>query len=277
MSKADLNNLGQLKTKEFITTDMNSFGIEYLQSSGSNHEMTGFTTDFESALHNYWQYYRELEDNFLQTQKFVSFNERNFHTFSIEFLKLFQAACSEVETLAKALALLTDPNFDQQNANIKKWWFAIQDAYKYYAKMSDCYSSPDSGSSLATARVCFMERLEIEPWMGLRYVASPDKRGRNQLKLAQNGRSLFWWKEHNEVKHQRMDASINIQDDNYSKANLKNVVYSFGALYILEIVLLQHVGTKNDLEAFMNDGRLFQPRPRFVASADIDSMFADFD
>lgn len=36
MSKADLNNLGQLKTKEFITTNMNSFGIEYLQSSGSN-------------------------------------------------------------------------------------------------------------------------------------------------------------------------------------------------------------------------------------------------
>lgn len=35
MSKADLNNLGQLKTKEFITTNMNSFGIEYLQSSGS--------------------------------------------------------------------------------------------------------------------------------------------------------------------------------------------------------------------------------------------------
>ena len=74
-----------------------------------------------------------------------------------------------------------------------------------------------------------------------------------------------------------MDASIKIQEDNYSKANLKNVVYSFGALYILEIVLLQHVGTKNDLEAFLNDGRLFQPRPRFVTSADIDSMFADFD
>lgn len=35
MSKADLNNLGQLKTKEFITTNMNSFGIEYLQSSGN--------------------------------------------------------------------------------------------------------------------------------------------------------------------------------------------------------------------------------------------------
>ncbi len=40
MSKADLNNLGQLKTKESITTNMNSFGIEYLQSSGSRAQGT---------------------------------------------------------------------------------------------------------------------------------------------------------------------------------------------------------------------------------------------
>lgn len=110
------------------------------------------TTDFEGVLRNYWQYYRDLEEDFLQTQKFVSFNEKNFQTVSIEFLKLFQAVCSEVETLAKALALLTDPSFDCQNTNIKKWWFAIQDAYRYYASMSGKYSDSNGGSSLASAK-----------------------------------------------------------------------------------------------------------------------------
>lgn len=239
--------------------------------------MSKTTSDFESVLRNYWQYYRELEDDFLQTQKFVSFNEKNFQTFSIEFLKLFQAVCSEVETLAKALALLANPNFDYQNANIKKWWFAIQDSYRYYANMPERYSNPNGGSSLANARICFMEQFEIEPWMGLCYVSYQDKKGRTQFKLAPNTKSLFWWKEHNDVKHQRLDVSIKTQNDNFGKANLKNVIYAFGALYILEITLLQNVGTKNDLEAFMNDGKLFQPRPRFVTSADIDSLFDNLD
>lgn len=120
-----------------------------------------------------------------------------------------------------------------------------------------------------------MEQFEIVPWMGLRYVSHKDKRGRNQLKLASKSNPLFWWKEHNDVKHQRLDVSSKPHNDYFDKANLKNAIYSFGALYILEMTLLQNVGTKNELEAFLNDGKLFRPRLQFATSADIDNMIND--
>ena len=233
--------------------------------------------DFESALQNYWQYYLELEDEFLYTQKFVSFDEKNYNTFSIEFLKLFQAACSEVETLAKALALLVDINFNQEKASIKRWWFSIQDQYKYFANLVDCHSNPSAGVSLSEARVCFMEKTDINPWMGLRYIIRCNKNGEKILKLSKDKNPVFWWIDHNKVKHQRIDLNCQCQSGNYSRANLKNVIYSLGALYILEKVLLQRLGTVDDLESFIDDSKLFQPRPKFITSKDIDKLFNSSD
>lgn len=234
--------------------------------------MAGPNIDFEGAVQNYWQYYLELENEFLCTGKYVSFDEGNYGTFSIEFLKLFQATCSEVEVMAKALALLADNGFEQKNANIKKWWYEIQDRYRYFANLADCHSNPNAGVSLAEAQVRFMEKIDIKPWMGLRYTISFGKKGKEGLKLTTKNNPLFWWTDHNEVKHQRMDLSNQRKSENYGKANLKNVIFSLGALYILETVLLQNLGTADELESFVNDSKLFQPRQRFITTGDLERM-----
>ena len=45
-------------------------------------------------IKSYWNYYLELEEQRIQTKKFVDFDISNYKTFSMEFLKLLQATCS---------------------------------------------------------------------------------------------------------------------------------------------------------------------------------------
>ena len=86
---------------------------------------------FKAFIKNYWKYFRELEGEFLQTRKYVEFCEENNATFSIEYLKLYQAVCSEIDVVGKAMAKVANDSFkpdDKQN-NIYKWWFEIQDVF----------------------------------------------------------------------------------------------------------------------------------------------------
>ena len=88
---------------------------------------------YESFIKHYWQYYRELEDEIIATRRYVDFDQGNFSTFSVEYLKLYQAICSEIDVLGKAIAHEINPAFkadDKQN-NILKWWLVLQDNIKY--------------------------------------------------------------------------------------------------------------------------------------------------
>ena len=86
---------------------------------------------FRTFMKNYWDYYRELEKEFLNTRKYVEFSTGNNSTYSIEYLKLYQAVCSEIDVVGKVLAQIANPSFrpeDRQNS-IYKWWYEIQDAF----------------------------------------------------------------------------------------------------------------------------------------------------
>ena len=48
---------------------------------------------------SYWNYYLELEEQFISTKKFVEFDVSNSTTYSVEYLKLFQAVCSEIDVV----------------------------------------------------------------------------------------------------------------------------------------------------------------------------------
>ena len=72
-------------------------------------------------IKSYWNYYLELEDQFIATKKFVEFDASNSATYSVEYLKLFQAVCSEIDVVAKILAEEYNPSFKKiDNKNIQK-------------------------------------------------------------------------------------------------------------------------------------------------------------
>ncbi|NBK23300.1 MAG: hypothetical protein EOM68_14870 [Spirochaetia bacterium] len=56
------------------------------------------TKEFEKV---YWGYYLHLENRFLVTGDYVSFDEANFKTFSNEYVAILQTVCSEIDVILK--------------------------------------------------------------------------------------------------------------------------------------------------------------------------------
>ena len=122
---------------------------------------------FKIFLRDYWRYYRELEDEFLQTQKFVDFRQSNFGTYSAEYLKLFQAVCSEIDVIGKAMAAEVNSSFkpeDKKN-NILKWWYQIQDKYTI---LEDYLKLDIPGMKLTEKTVSLLDDIPCIPWKGFR-------------------------------------------------------------------------------------------------------------
>ena len=86
---------------------------------------------FRQIERDYWDYYRELEDEFIHMRKYVDFNQDTFGTYSVELLKLLQAICSEIDVIGKSMASLVKSDFkpEEKRNNIYKWWYIIQDEY----------------------------------------------------------------------------------------------------------------------------------------------------
>lgn len=123
---------------------------------------------FNAFIRGYWEYYRELEDEFLVTRRYVAFDEENYSVYSIEYLKLYQAVCGEVDTLGKEIAHMVNEEFkpdDKQN-NILKWWFEIQSGNWLAAKLDGQSEVAGFDSPLSSASCTFLGRHEIVPWDG---------------------------------------------------------------------------------------------------------------
>lgn len=229
------------------------------------------TEAFKAFIKNYWNYYRELEDELIQTKRYVEFHESNHKTFSVEFLKLYQAVCSEIDVLGKALASTRNTNFqpnDKKN-NIFKWWFEIQDGK---IKVKDVIEDTEEDIPLDEYRCTFMGDFEIIPWrdFGIRYEA--DSAGRMKHHLGRGKNTPTWWTSYNAVKHNRTLRPENANDINYTRANLGNLMRAFAGLYVLELYQMQLIGTDNDLQAFADHSRLFV-KDEFSTNEDIDRMF----
>lgn len=73
---------------------------------------------FERIYDTCWRYYRELEHSLAETRRYVAFDESNFSTFSLEYLRIILATCGEVDTVGKCLAEIADPEFVPNKSNI---------------------------------------------------------------------------------------------------------------------------------------------------------------
>lgn len=154
---------------------------------------------------SYWNYYLELEDQFIATKKFVEFDVSNFTTYSVEYLKLFQAVCSEIDVVAKILAEEYDAAFKKlENKNIQKWGYYLQLAYP----------------CLETISVLFNNVFSLYPWQNWKYEKYTDKNGALRYRLLRGKETPFWWTAYNKVKHERT-SHFKDGKANYSRANQK--------------------------------------------------------
>ena len=175
---------------------------------------------------HHWEYYLVLEKDFLQSERYVSFelgedylydgiehdNCGNSKTFSNEFIKQYQAICSEVDVILKSICL----ELGNQSEN--------------YMKNGYTPIVLQNWVNINAQKVRFKD-LELQPF--------------SNWQQEPNYKSPDWWTPYNNVKHERLF--------NYHKANLKNVLNALAGLYILENYLVKFIGDRDNDSDVPND------------------------
>lgn len=189
--------------------------------------------DFKTFQRGYWDFYIELEERMIGSKKYVAFDEDNLNAFSSNYLMLFQSVCSEIDVVGKEIAAYFNSDFENCNGTkpINRWWFEIQNRL----------------SSL-NREVVFSGSIHVTPWVGFRVVRVESTRLVNgkeinvvNFNLEKGNHTPEWWTAYNKVKHERLKKADGVT--NYKKANLRNLVNAFAALYLLEFDFMKEIGT----------------------------------
>lgn len=209
------------------------------------------TEKFTLFEKTYWRYYLELEREMLETRRYVDFSEDNFTTYSVEFMKLYQAVCSEIDVFGKALAGEINSSFkpDDTSVSVHKWWFEVQTWYK----------------SLKVKTVRFCQEYSLTPLDNYETEWATSKRGARYCRLVKDARikTPSWWSEYTDVKHHRTSRN-STGKLNYGKANLFNLSNAFAALYILEYNFLKEIGDSVQMEKMTKSLLFANNTPLFV-------------
>lgn len=160
----------------------------------------------EEFITLYWKQYISIEKNFLDTEEYVAINKKNYATFSLAYSKLFLTICSEIDSLSVEFSQMIKEDYQEESDikanNILKRFDTIAIAYE------------DINSYTIRTNDNFAEM----------YFVPFSKRDRENM--------ADWWHDYNDYKHRRT-GKTDAGRYNFEKANLKNVLYSLSALYLL--------------------------------------------
>jgi len=178
----------------------------------------------------------------IQTKRFVDFDISNYKTFSIEYLKLLQATCSEIDVVAKIIAEKFEPSFSKlDNKNIQKWGYVIQNHFNEIQKK----------------KVNFLNDFYMTPWQNWMYEQYADKNGHIRYRLFKGSETPQWWTAYNKVKHERTSHYQNGKT-NYCRANLENLISAMAALFILETIFIEYLKKEEELLITLTPSLLFR-------------------
>lgn len=186
---------------------------------------------------SYWNYYLSLEKRLIRTEEYVAFDEVNSGTYSIEYLALLQATCSEVDVTAKAIDMHHNPSFAANGAGIKKWGYELQRHLP----------------GITEQKVMFLKERELTPWANWTIEQRTNRRSQLFYTYAEHCGSPTWWNAYNRVKHAR--TTVCESGVNYHLANQENVINALAALYVLHRLML--ISLDEDAYALIDRSKLF--------------------
>lgn len=182
--------------------------------------------DLKQFLKSYWEYFLELEEQFIETRRFVAFDSNNYDAYSIEYLKLYQAVCSEIDVVGKEIAVAVNPTFKIDNkTNIQKWGYEVQQKFPQLKELTVIFNEMDC---------CH----PFKNWEYEQYVTT-DKNGipRINLRIKGGKKTIEWWSNYNKIKHRRIGLVEGTK--NFQLANQGNLVQAFAALFLLERLYIE--------------------------------------
>lgn len=166
-------------------------------------------------------YYLSLDEQVAETARYVSIRSDNGGAYSLEYSKLLQTICGEIDVFAKALYNLENPDAELWKLNIQKWGTFLQHRFpniEFEAVQVEGYG-------------------ELRPWENWRYESYQDRRGSRRIRLAEGKGTPVWWLAYNKVKHERTTLRPD-SSSHFKKANQGNVIGALAALYTLESLYL---------------------------------------
>lgn len=156
----------------------------------------------------YWRQYQFLEKEVLNTDAYVTIDNKNSAAFSAQYVKLFLNLCSEIDTLAEQLREMIaerheDCDIDTKGPTILKKIAAVKIEFE---KLGEMY---------------VITKAEYDSWKNIPFLKFDDTS------------SDSWWRDYNLVKHCRNEMMEGSNKYNYEKANLKNTLKALSAFYLL--------------------------------------------
>ena len=189
------------------------------------------TDDFEKT---FWNYYLELEREYLEIEHLIPFDKTNYNTFSYKYLDLLWAICSEIDVLfkeyIKIIGYTTDPN-----ENGKPMYNMIQ-----YEKFVEEKVPTFKNEEITCYNLKFYKK-KIYPYANWT-----------------SGESPKWWQVYNKIKH---DKEQNFEGKKaYKSANQINLLNALGGLFQLNLYIFENLeyGNKERLIVPLPESRLFK-------------------
>lgn len=200
-------------------------------------------SDLNQFIKSYWEYFLELEAQLFETKRFVAFDTANAKAYSIEYLKLYQAVCSEIDVVGKEIAVAINPNFKiDYKTNIQKWGYEIQQAFPM----------------IKDTKICFNDDLIIQPYENWEYEkhTTTDKNGikKTKLRIKDKKNAIIWWRNYNSIKHRRIGLLEGTK--NFQLANQNNLIQAYSALFLLETLYVTSFSEFND--SYIGKSKLFK-------------------
>jgi hypothetical protein len=179
----------------------------------------------EYLLH--WDYYLSLEEELINTTKYVAFHDDNKNVYSIEFAKILQASSSEIDVLMKLLCEMVS---DEKAENINKYRNIIKKNIKKLIKHKihiDRYN------------------LSYTPWDNwINGNENPD-----------------WWRSYNKVKHER-----NIFFNKATLKNTINSMGALYITLLYYYSYLNSLTLENTISKLNLEGKFSKNRKRILSS-----------
>lgn len=123
----------------------------------------------QEFLDNIWKYYLILEQDFINTFRYVGFSNDNSSTYSPEYIKQLLAIGSEVDVVCKQLCTIISPASKAEDIN----------DYRNILKNTDL---------LDIKAICTEDNSELNSWISWKDDKNPQ-----------------WWKDYNTLKHHRVE------------------------------------------------------------------------
>lgn len=183
------------------------------------------TDEFEKT---FWNYYLELEREYLEIEYIIPFDETNYPAFSYKYLDLLWAICSEIDVLfkeyLKIMVYTPDPdeNGDPLYNIIQYEKFVEEKVPTFKTQEITCYN------------LKFYKK-KIYPYSDWT-----------------SGKTPKWWRIYNKIKHDKEQYCEGKKA--YKSANQINVLNALGGLFQLNLYIFENF-------EYENEERLIVPLP----------------